>query len=151
MNALRTSGTAADHLAIHYSCAHDVLGNEALRTLYDGACRLGSSDCSKLFTDTESRLTVNSFDSGAIYSQLTKIWKAKECHAVKLLVTDLGSPASTIAAVMAKLLSCGVIPHTSFVRTGRRPPDSKGDRTAVIVGFTTAEAMGLAIREIAQL
>jgi hypothetical protein len=49
---------------------------------------------------------------------------------------------------MAKLLSCGAIQHTSFVRTGRRPWDSKGNRTAVIVGFTTATAMGLAIRLI---
>ena len=106
MNVLRTSGTAVEHLAIHYSCAHDVLGNEDLRMLYDGACRPGYSDCSKLFTDTESRLTVSSFDSADMYRQLTKIWKAKECHAVKLLVTDVGSPANTIAAVMAKLLSC---------------------------------------------
>ena len=150
MNVLRTSGAAVEHLAIHYSCAHDVLGNEDLRVLYDGACRLGYPDCSKLFSETESRLAVNSFNNADMYRQLTKIWKAKGCHAVKLLVTDLGSPASTIAMVMAKLLGCGVIPHTSFVRTGRRSPDSKGNRTAVIVGFTSAEAMGRAIREIAQ-
>ena len=79
MNVLRTSGTAVEHLAIHYSCAHDVLGNEDLRVLYDGACRLGYPDCSKLFSETESRLTVNSFNNADMYRQLTQIWEAKGC------------------------------------------------------------------------
>ena len=76
MAALRTSGAATEQLAIYYRGAYEIIGDAALRMLYDTASLLGSPDCSKLFTDIESRLTVKSFYSEGIYNQLTKVWEA---------------------------------------------------------------------------
>jgi hypothetical protein len=93
---------------------------------------------------------VLSFTSEAVYDRLMRIWEAKECHAIKLLVSDMGSPAGTIAVVMTRLLSCNVIRHLSFVRCGRRNPAGHASRVPVVVGFTTAATMCAALQLIAQ-
>jgi hypothetical protein len=135
LGMLQNSGTANEHLMQYYQGAMGVIGDPGIRALYDSASQAGVPDCAKFFTDTESRLPVTAYHSPLMYRQLTSIWQKKQCHVFKVLVNDLGSPAGTLAVVLAELRRHGVTTSVAFIRAGNRGPDNKGNKVPVVIGF----------------
>ena len=148
MLTTRDPGVANEHLAPHYQSAYDIIGDPALRVMYDALSLTGQTDCSQIFTSSESKLLVRSSQCSETSHQLKSIWRAKQCHALKVLVTDMGSHAGTLAVVLAELRRKGADSLFAFIRAGS---SRNGVRTAVTIGFENTDLMCTAIEKIGSM